>query len=205
MSIGNGQAVSIMGQAEKSPRDVRMRGFAARHHVAEAWEWIDQHATLLEPETVSLANLCGRVLAEDVVATLNVPAFDRSAMDGYAVKASETDGAGDYSPLTFSIIGQSLPGKPFAGTLAAGSAVRIMTGAPLPDGADAVVPAEYATEIKDHVELTSAVSPGKHVGRTGEDIAAGQRIFARGRRLRPQDVGLLASLGMAQVQAVRRP
>lgn len=194
-----------MGQAEKSPRDVRMRGFSARHKVAEAWEWIDQHATLLEPEPVFLADLCGRLLAEDVVATLNVPAFDRSAMDGYAVKASETDGAGDYSPLRFVIIGQSLPGKPFEGTLPAGSAVRIMTGAPLPDGADAVVPAEYATEIQNQVELTSAVSPGKHVGRVGEDIAAGQRIFSMGRRLRPQDVGLLASLGRAEVQVVRRP
>ena len=205
MIFGNGWVVEIMGAAEQSPRDVRMRGFAARHTVAQAWEWIDGHATLLEAETGSLPNLCGRVLAEDVFATLNVPAFDRSAMDGYAVRASETDGAGDYSPLPFQVIGQSLPGKPFAGTLRSGTAVRIMTGAPLPDGADAVVPAEYATESSKQVEITAAVSPGKHMGRVGEDIAQGQQVFSKGRRLRPQDVGLLASLGIAELQVVRQP
>lgn len=194
-----------MGAMEQSPRDVRMRGFASRHRVAEAWEWIDNHTAPLEAESVPLANLFGRVLAEDVFATLNVPAFDRSAMDGYAVRASETDGAGDYSPLTFQLVGQSLPGTPFEGWLVAGSAVRIMTGAPLPDGADAVVPAEYATESKDQVELTQAVSPGKHVGRVGEDIAQGRCVFSEGRRLRPQDVGLLASLGVAEAQVIRQP
>jgi molybdopterin molybdotransferase len=197
--------VKLMAAADKSPRDVRMRGFAQRHPVAEAWEWIDRHAAPLESETVSLSELCGRVLADDVRATLNVPAFDRSAMDGYAVRASETDGAGDYSPLVLQIVGQSLPGKPFEGTLESGCAVRIMTGAPLPQGADAVVPAEYATESNNQVELTTSVSPGKHVGRVGEDIAEGQTVFSQGRRLRPQDVGLFASLGIAKAQVVRRP
>jgi molybdopterin molybdotransferase len=205
MTIGKGCVVKTMGAAEHSPRDVRMRGFAARHVVADAWEWIDRHAERLEAETASLTNLHGRVLAEDVFAPLNVPAFDRAAMDGYAVWASETEGAGDYSPLLLSIVGQSLPGKPFEGTLASGSAVRIMTGAPLPAGADAVVPAEYATETNQQVELTASVSPGKHVGRVGEDIAEGQKVFSTGRRLRPQDVGLLASLGMPEAQVVRRP
>ena len=191
--------------AENSPRDVRMRGFASRHLVADAWNWIDGHAARLESETVSVAEVFGRVLAEEVTAPLNVPAFDRSAMDGFAVRAAETDGAGDYNPLPFEILGQSLPGRPFAGTLAPGAAVRIMTGAPLPLGADAVVPAEYASEQNNQVELTMAVSPGKHVGRTGEDICEGQRVFSAGRTLRPQDAGLLASLGIAKVRVVRRP
>lgn len=205
MGIENRRVVGKMEPAEQSSRDVRMRGFTHRHRVSDAWVWIDQHATLLEAETVPLTTLHGRVLADDVFASLNVPAFDRSAMDGYAVNASETDGAGDYSPLTFPVIGQSLPGKPFEGTLSPGTAVRIMTGAPLPIGADAVVPAEYAAEAGHHVELTASVSPGKHVGHIGEDIRQGQQIFSQGRRLRPQDVGLLASLGIAEAQVVRRP
>ena len=191
--------------AGKSARDVRMRGFAERRRVAEAWDWIEQTAGVLEAETVSLTEACGRVLAEDILASLNVPAFDRSAMDGFAIKAAETDGASDYNPLTFRIVGQSLPGLPFDGTVTTGTAVRIMTGAPLPAGADAVVPAEYAAEAGGQVELTAAVSPGKHVGRVGEDIAEGRCVFSAGRRLRPQDVGLLASLGLAQVPLFRRP
>ena len=191
--------------AGKSPRDVRMRGFAERQRVAAAWDWIEQTASVLEAETVFHTEACGRVLAEDVLAPLNVPAFDRSAMDGFAVRAAETDGAGDYNPLAFRILGQSLPGTPFDGTLTSKTAVRIMTGAPLPAGADAVVPAEYATEAEGRVDLTAAVSPGKHVGRVGEDITEGRCVFSAGRRLRPQDVGLLASLGIAQVPVIRRP
>ncbi len=190
--------------AGKSTRDVRMRGFAERQRVAAAWNWIEQTARVLESETVSFTQACGRVLAEDVLAPLNVPAFDRSAMDGFAVRAAETDGASDYNPLTFQVVGQSLPGSAFDGAVTSGTAVRIMTGAPMPAGADAVVPAEYAAETDRQVELTAAVSPGKHVGRVGEDIAAGRGVFSAGRRLRPQDVGLLASLGLAQVPVFRR-
>ncbi len=191
--------------AGKSARDVRMRGFAERNRVAAAWDWIEQTAGVLDAETVSYTEACQRVLAEDVLAPLNVPAFDRSAMDGFAVRAAETDGASDYNPLTFQVVGQSLPGTPFDGSVTKGTAVRIMTGAPLPAGADAVVPAEYAAEAGGQVELTAAVSRGKHVGRVGEDIAEGRCVFSAGRRLRPQDVGLLASLGFADVPVVRRP
>jgi len=191
--------------AEHSSRDVRMRGFSQRHRVAAAWDWIDEHASPLEAETVSYLDACNRVLAADVLAPLNVPAFERSAMDGFAVQAAETEGAGDYNPLPFSLVGESLPGQPFVGSLSSGSAVRIMTGAPLPDGADAVVPAEYAEETGGQVQLSAPVSPGKHVGRVGEDIAEGSRVFSARRRLRPQDVGLLASLGMAEVSVIRQP
>lgn len=191
--------------AESSPRDVRMRGFAERQKVAAAWDWIDQHANPLDAETISYLDAHGRVLTGDVLASINVPAFDRSAMDGFAVRAVETEGASDYNPLPFSVIGQSMPGHPFEGTVASGNTVRIMTGAPLPAGADAVVPAEYATQQDEKVELTTAVSPGKHVGRVGEDIAEGSRVFSATRRLRPQDVGLLASLGLAEVSVVKQP
>jgi molybdopterin molybdotransferase len=185
--------------------DVRMRGFSARATVEAALAWIDAHARQLGPETAALDALHGRVLAADLHATIDVPPFDRSAMDGYALRGAETNGAGDYNPLSFAIVGQALPGRPFEGVVAAGCAVRIMTGAPMPAGADAVVPAEYATERDGHVEVTAPLAPGRHVGRRAEDVAAGALLLAAGRRLRAQDVGLIASIGLDRATVVRRP
>jgi molybdopterin molybdotransferase len=145
------------------------------------------------------------VLATPVTASLDVPAFDRSAMDGYAVRSIETSGASDYNPLTFAIAGQALPGRPFEGAMSANAAVRVMTGAPMPRGADAVVPAEYADEKQGKVDLTLAVGAGKNVGARGEDIRTGAVVLEAGRRLRAQDVGLVASLGMAHVDVVAQP
>ena len=188
-----------------SPDDVRMRGFRQRHAVQEAWDWIDAFPVPRVAESVALGDACGRILAEDVVSTIDVPGFDRSAMDGYAVRGDETVGASDYNPLTFQIIGASMPGRGFDGQVQSGEAVRIMTGAPLPAGADAVVPAEYAREIDDCVELTTVVPPLKHVGRVGEDIATGTCVLSSGRHLRPQDIGLAASLGLPELSVVRSP
>lgn len=185
--------------------DVTMRGFESRVELATAVAWVDRTAGRLDAELVELAAAHGRVLAEDLIAGMDVPAFDRAAMDGYAVRGAETDGAGDYNPITFRISGESLPGRPFRGEADSGSAVRIMTGAPVPPGFDAVVPAEFARETNRGVEIATAVPPGKHVGRRGEDIRAGQLLLRQGRRLRPQDVGLIASVGLAAVPVVRRP
>jgi molybdopterin molybdotransferase len=145
------------------------------------------------------------VLAERVIASIDVPAFDRCAMDGFALHGAETSGASDYNPLTFAVLGQALPGRPFDGTVSAATAARVMTGAALPAGADAVVPAEYANEKAGEVDVTLAVAPGKHIGRRGEDIRAGTPVMDAGRRLRPQDLGLLASLGIANVSVIARP
>lgn len=182
-----------------------MRGFAQRSCVDSAIEWIDAHARPLGLEAVGLQHACGRVLGEDLVSGIDVPGFDRAAMDGYALRADETIGAGDYNPLPFDVIGESLPGKPFAGTVERGQAVRIMTGAPLPAGADAVVPAEFAQEGQGRVEIAASVPQGKHVGRAGEDVRSGTVVLEAGRRLRPQDVGVIASLGIDRLQVVRRP
>ncbi len=185
--------------------DVRMRGFARRSTVDEAVAWVDAQATALESEAVALPEAPGRSLAADIVAPIDVPGFDRSAMDGYAVRGEETVGAGDYNPLALVVVGESLPGRPYQGTVSQGEAVRIMTGAPLPAGADAVVPAEFAREAGDRVEVTAATPPAKNVGRVGEDVRAGTVVLAAGRRLRPQDVGVIASLGLQRVPVVRRP
>ena len=147
----------------------------------------------------------GRVLAREIVAPVDVPDFARSAMDGYAVRGEDTFGASGYAPLELELVGEALPARPFPGTLEAGQAVRIMTGAPLPDGADAVVMAEYCSEKGRAVSVAEPVSPHKHVGARGEDICKGEPVVGPGRRLRPQDAGLLASLGLASVPCIRRP
>src|SRR5581483_8594780 len=143
--------------------------------------------------------------AQDVVAESAVPSFDRAAMDGYALRAQETYGAGAYNPLEFEVIGDVFPGRPFAGTVGQGQAVRIMTGAPLPEGADAVLQAEAAQETAGRLRVSEAVPPGRHVGRCGEDIEPGATVLRAGRVLRPQDLGVLASIGVGQPLVVRRP
>jgi molybdopterin molybdotransferase len=186
-------------------RDVRMHGFAQRTEVRAVLDWIDGHALRLGEETVSLEDAAGRILAGDVIAPLNVPGFDRAAMDGYALRGAETAGASEYNPLSFTVLGQAMPGQPFVGAARADAAVRIMTGAPLPDGVDAVVPAEYASEAAGQIVITRPVAPGQHVGHCGEDLREGTSALNAGRRLRPQDVGLIASLGLPQVTVIRQP
>ncbi len=186
-------------------RDVRMHGFAQRSEVPAVLEWIDRQAQRLGDESVPLEDAAGRILASDVIAPLNVPGFDRAAMDGYALRGAETAGASEYNPLTFPVLGQAMPGQPFVGVARPNAAVRIMTGAPVPAGVDAIVPAEYASEAAGQIVITRPVAPGQHVGHCGEDIQEGAPALNAGRRLRPQDVGLIASLGLAQVNVVRQP
>ena len=194
-----------MSKDNSVANDVRMHGFTRRAEVGAVLDWIDRHAVRLGSTQVPVEEAAGRILAMQVIAPLSVPAFDRSAMDGFALRGAETSGAADYNPLAFEVIGQALPGQPFAGSVQSATAVRVMTGAAVPAGADAVVPAEYARETSGQVEITLTVPPGKHIGLCGEDIEAGAPVLDEGRRLRPQDLGLLASLGMAEVCVVARP
>jgi molybdopterin molybdotransferase len=182
-----------------------MHGFRQRSEVPAVLDWIDRHASRLGEEAVLLDDAVGRVLAADIIAPLDVPAFDRAAMDGYALCGADTAGASEYNPLALPVLGQALPGQPFAGAVRPNAAVRIMTGAPMPEGLDAVLPAEYASEAAGKIEITLPVAPGQHVGRCGEDIQAGAPVLGTGRRLRAQDVGVLASMGLAQLNVVRRP
>jgi len=198
----------------ETSNDVRMRGFARRHTVAAALEWLDAQlqpfdaaqGRPLDAETVALGLAAGRVLASSVVSDIDVPSFDRATMDGYAVDAASTDGADSYNRRPLIVIGDSMPGRSFGGLLRPGEAVRVMTGAPIPRGADAVVPAEFIeVENAARVHALAAVSPDKNVGRSGEDIARGTTILERGRVLRPQDLGVLSSVGHGQVSVLRRP
>jgi molybdopterin molybdotransferase len=185
--------------------DVRMRGFRDRAEVADMLRLLDERTHALPGEVVELGGLAGRVLAAPVVSAVNVPGFARAAMDGYAVRAEDTFGTDTFNPLPLTVVGESRPARPFAGEARPGQAVRIMTGAPVPAGADAVLQAEAAQADGDRVLVREAVPPGRHVGRVGEDVTAGRIILPAGRRLRPQDVGLLAAVGAAQASVVRRP
>ena len=191
------------------PGDVRMRGFLRRHTVDDALAWLDAHLPARRDESVPLTRAAGRVVSADIVSDVDVPGFDRATMDGYAVVADSTSGAAPYNRLPLTVVGEALPAQPFAGAVAAGAAVRIMTGAPMPAGADAVLPAEWAdagAAADDRVVAAVApVTPGKHVGRAGEDVRRGAVLVAAGRALRPQDLGLLSSAGVSELRVWRRP
>ena len=247
-----------------------MKGFATRADVSEVLRFILSRARALPAEPVPVTSCAGRVLAEDVRAPVDVPGFARAAMDGYALRGEETFGASELTPQSFKLVGEALPGTPFEGRVTTGQAVRIMTGAPMPEGADAVAPAEVCSEsggrdvvtggggdggggndtdgarenftgvtgdnaadvtaasahnnptvtaggarenfaavttdaaIGAQVFVRDAVPPWRNVGARGEDVRAGVRVLEKGRRLRAQDAGLLASLGITP-RCHRRP
>jgi len=187
------------------PPDVRMRGFDHRVTVEQAMAWLDGVLRVNASESVALDAAAGRILAEEVASDIDVPGFDRAMMDGFAVVASDTDGATSYNRLTLEVIGQVLPGRMFETPVRSGQAVRIMTGAPIPPGGDAVLPVEQVEIEGQRIHVVEPVAAGKHIGLRGEDIAAGASLLPRGRRLRPQDVGMLSSIGRIRVAAVRRP
>lgn len=173
--------------------------------IEDARRRVRDAVTPLPRETVALDAALGRVLAENVVAGEPVPAFDNSAMDGFAVRGDDLAGASPEHPLRLPVVGESRAGAPAAATLSMGAAIAISTGAVVPDGADAVVPIE-ATRARDgRVEFTNAPTPGQHVRRAGEDIGAGQTVLRRGTFLGPVELGVLASLARAGVPCARRP
>ena len=172
----------------------------------------DRVLSVFEPvsaESVPLMEARGRALAEDVCADVAIPPHDNSSMDGYAVQADDTLGAGPDSPVQLRVIGDLPAGYVPEHDVAPGTAVRIMTGAPLPPGADAVVKVEdtaaAAEDDQERVRIFTAVEPGNYVRPAGEDVRRGSLVLERGIRLRPQDLGMLAALGRQQVAVARRP
>lgn len=156
-----------------------------------------------EPVDLSLAEAAGQVLAVDVVAAELVPPFANTAMDGYALRATDTAGA----PVTLEVVGTIAAGSTLDGEVGPGQAARIMTGAPMPPGADAVVMVERATldESASRVSVEITVEPGNHVRRPGEDVRPGDMLFTAGTRLTAGHLGVLASVGVQAVSVVRRP
>jgi len=173
--------------------------------VAEALARMLAHCPPLPAETVGLHEALGRVLAEPVVSRLTQPPFASSSMDGWAVRAADLAGASDASPVTLRPIGESAAGHAFPGTVGPGQAVRIFTGAPLPDGADAVVMQEDVTADGDAVRIPVAPKPGKFVRPAGLDFRAGEAVLPAGRRLTARDVGLAAAANVPWLRVHRRP
>ena len=154
--------------------------------------------------TIALTDAQGLVLAEDVVAQLALPVFDNSAMDGYAVRAEDTSGATPEHPVVLPVAEDIPAGRTDQLTLQPGTAHRIMTGAPLPAGATAVVPVEDTDGGMDTVTILQPRDPGKHIRRAGEDVAPGTTVLRKGQVATPAVLGLAAALGMAGLRVIPR-
>jgi molybdenum cofactor synthesis domain-containing protein len=144
-------------------------------------------------------------LAEDVVSEVDVPPFDRSAVDGYAVRAVDTFGASELKPANLRILGSVDIGVASKLHVGRGVAIKIMTGASLPKGSDAVVMVEHTRTKGKNIAVSAPVTPGKNVSEKGEDVKAGEVVLGRGCPLRPQDVGMLASMGKTRARVSRKP
>ena len=156
------------------------------------------------PVRVGLAEAVGRVLAEDVAAPMSLPVFDNSAMDGYAVRAEDVAGADDRNPVTLPVAEDIPAGRTDPLTLAPGTAHRIMTGAPLPAGATAVVPVELTDGGTETVEIRTTPKAGQHLRHAGEDVTAGTTVLRAGQLLTPAALGLAAALGLGSLTVLPR-
>lgn len=166
--------------------------------ISRAREQVLAATVQLPSESVPLGIALDRTLAREVVAATDLPPFENSAMDGFAVHRSASSG-----PLP--IVGESRAGTPATAPLRPGEAIRISTGAPLPDGADAVVPVEQTTEADGRVTVTAAVGDGQHVRRAGEDQRAGSVVLPAGTRLGPAELGVAVGAGTGELSCARRP
>jgi molybdopterin molybdotransferase len=155
-----------------------------------------------DSERLPIRQALGRVLGSDVRSTIDVPAHDNSAMDGYALRSADLP---DAAPLRLRLIGTAFAGRPFDGRVGEGESVRIMTGAPVPEGADTVVMQERVSADNGHVQINALPARGANVRMAGEDIKAGEVALSAGVQLQPAHIGLLASIGAAEVDVLRRP
>ena len=181
--------------------------------VEEALERILGAFQVLEPEDRSLLDALGQVLAEDVASRFDIPPLDNSAMDGYAVQTSSVQAASEDSPVVLKVVGSVAAGQLPQDEVAPGTVVRIMTGAPVPQGADAVVPFEDTDEVArrrsggnlSEISINSSMERGANIRPAAQDIRGGERVLEKGTVLRPAEIGVLASLGYGTVRVVRRP
>ncbi len=201
------------------PEHGHMDGHSHRHYgeamlsVEDALERILRHFRTLEAERTPLLDALGQILAEDAVAQHDIPPLDNSAMDGYALQAADVSGASAEAPITLRVVGSVAAGELPRDTVTPGSAVRIMTGAPVPEGADAVVPFEDTDEQErraggdalNEIGVRFAVSVGDDIRPAGQDVRLGETVLQCGTMLRPSEIGVLASLGFDSVSVVRRP
>ena len=196
-----------------------MIGHAHRHYYAsmlsveEALERILSAFYVLEPEERPLMDALGQVLTKDVLSSFDVPPLDNSAMDGYAVQSDSIKGASSSAPAVLKVVGFVAAGQLPQERVTRGTAVRIMTGAPVPEGADTIIPFEDTDEVErkstgkglEEIGITTEVPKGSDIRRAGEDITKGQRVLTKGTILRSGEIGVMASLGYSMAKVIRRP
>jgi molybdopterin molybdotransferase len=183
-----------------TPEDGGVR-ITVEEHVRRVLESVDPLPAYEQP----LLDALGLPVCQQISSTMDVPSFDNSAMDGYAVVHSDLGAASDAEPVQLPVVGESAAGQGNVIGMTAGTAVKIMTGAPVPTGATAVVPVEWTDAGGASVRISRAVPEGQHIRRRGEDVATGEVLMESGDLLGPRQVGLLAGVGMARVPSRPRP
>jgi molybdopterin molybdotransferase len=172
----------------------------------KALEMVMEHVKPVETaELIPIERSVNRVLAGDLVAEMDIPPFDRAAMDGYAVKAEDTYGASEFSPKTLKLVGVLRAGESTSREIKNEECIRIATGCPIPPGADAVVMAEFTEENADSVSIYRAVHPLENISLRGEDIKKGEIIIKEGEILTPAKIGVFAALGLRKALVYRKP
>lgn len=160
----------------------------------------------LTSEVINIQNSLGRVLAEDIISPVDLPGFNRSTMDGFAVMAKDTFGASSGSPTYLNLLGEVKIGEFASIGITNGETIRVSTGSMMPKGADAVIMIEYAELLDEKtIEITRHVAPGDNIIRYNEDIAKGDIILYKGHIIRPQDIGALAGIGVLSINVVKQP
>lgn len=184
---------------------VRGKGFKEYIRLSRALEIVESNVDELDSEEISFEESYDRVIAEEVRSKMAVPPFDRAAMDGFAVRAEDTFGAKEENPVELEVSGSIEIGGWKEIEVCEGKAVEIATGAPIPKGADSVVKIEDTIREGSRVRILSPVTPGRNVSAKGEDLKSDEAIFERGHRLKPADLGLLASTRNLEIKVMKRP
>lgn len=182
-------------------------GFGRLATLGEMFDILYSHLPTLSVETIPITEALHRVVAKDVVAEIDVPHFPKAAMDGYAVRASDTFGATDGVPKVLEIIGSVVPSQIAEAPVEEGMCIEIGTGAPLPDGADAVVMVEYTEPGEDEskVRIRKGVAPRENIVEVGSDLSASSTVVKKGTLLEPRHLGVLAAAGVFKVEVFRKP
>jgi len=156
-------------------------------------------------EMVSIQNATSRVLAKDVISKIEIPSFNKASMDGFAIKSAETKNAAKKNPVFFKIVGKIFAGDQKRNSIKSGEAIAIATGSPLPEGADAVIMIEHVIHYKDKIKITKKVDKQSNLALSGEEVRKNQTILKKGTWITPQDVGLIASIGLNQISVFKQP
>ncbi|MHA1300823.1 MAG: molybdopterin molybdotransferase MoeA [Candidatus Helarchaeota archaeon] len=185
--------------------DLHKHGFKKLTRIDNAWNLLTPYIKLLPDEEISSLEGVGRFLASDIISPLDVPHFNRSAMDGYAVLAEDTFGASPHNPKMLKIIDKIEINEISQKELKTGEAIKVATGSPIPLGANAVVKIEDTKLIDDKIEVYTPLSPGKNVSKKGEDVKKNDMILRKYHQLRPQDVTLFVACGIKTVKVFKKP